>query len=195
MSELEAVDGEVSAPSEELLDWKLLLVELIATSFRVMDFPNGVDEPPESREGRVTASSLDLESWEDLGVPTVSAGRSVLGESVLGRFAGASLRIGKVDVLEDRGVLVPLRSTSELVLEVPALLLFGTSPKRNCSFGVWLFAEFFGEPVCCNRVSSFVTACDAFADDFPPDAALRRLSLISEVSSAEGCRPLSWKAI
>ena len=135
VSELEAVDGDVSVPSDELLEWKLLLTELIATSLRVIDFPYGSEVLPDSKEGRrFSASSLNLESRDDLGVPTLSAPSRVFGESVLGRFIGTSLRVGRVDVLEDLGVLLPLISASELLLEVPALLLFGTSPSRNFSF-------------------------------------------------------------
>lgn len=111
----------------------MLLTELMPTSFRVIDFPYGNEALLDSKEGLDLVSSLNLESCDDLGVPTLSAASRVLGESVLVLFVELSLRIGRVDVLVDRGVLLSLRSASELVLEVPALLLFGTSPRRNFS--------------------------------------------------------------
>jgi hypothetical protein len=200
VSEDDSVDGDVSVPEEELIELMLLFIGPGAISFLGIEFipPEfGNEELFDSKDGLDSPSSLNLESWEDLGVPALSAASKDLGESVLGIFIGTSLRGGTLDRPPpdvDLDTLLSLNSDCELLLEAPDFFPFGTSPSLNLSGAAGclpLELEGFGELACCTRVSLLPIAGDAFVDSLPPDCALRMLSFICEVSSVEGWRPFS----
>lgn len=98
----------------------------------------GADELEDSNEGRESTSSLSLKSCEALGMPVLSAANCALGESVLGTPIGASFRGGAAEKPPpdvDLDTLLSLLAISdvELLLDVPDLFPFGTSPSLNFS--------------------------------------------------------------
>jgi hypothetical protein len=146
VSEDEADEGEVSGPEEELIELIVFLTAPEAISFRGIDLAapesdlaTGIDEFADSKEGRDSTSSLNLDSCDDRGVPAFSAANSWLGESVLGTFIGASFRDGTADKpppdVDLDTLLLSLLAISEveLLLEVPDLFPLGTSPNLNFS--------------------------------------------------------------
>lgn len=147
VSEEDADEGEVSGSEDELIELIVFFTVPGAMSFRAIDLvvppesplATGMEELADSNEGRDSTSSLNLDSWEDRGVPALSAANSGLGESVLGIFIGASFRGGAADKpppdVDLDTLLLSLLAISdvELFLEVPDLFPFGTSPNLNFS--------------------------------------------------------------
>ena len=146
VSEEEADEGEVSAPEDELIELMVFWTVTGAISFLVIDFvvrpestlAAGKDEFADSNEGRESPSSLNLDSGEDPGVPAFSAANSWLGDSVLVIIIGGSFHGGTADKpppdvdLDTLPSLLAI-SEAELLLDVPDLFPFGTSPNLNFS--------------------------------------------------------------
>src|SRR5271168_4257425 len=180
VSEDESDEEDVSGEEDELIELILFFMAPGATSFRGID----VDVPPESILGAGkeellesvdsldSTSSLNLDSCEERRVSALSAANNGLGESVLGMLIRASFRGGTAEgppLDVDLEILLSLLVISdwELLLEVPDLFPFGTSPNLNFSLEDWflpLTFEDFGELACCTRVSSPPIAGEAFAD-------------------------------
>lgn len=123
-----------------------------------------------------------LESCDDRGVPDRSAARDCFGESIFGTSF-----LFRVDLR-----LPSIKSCSELLRDVPALLFLGTSPNRN--FSLFCFVPFVDVLLWSGCLSSLSARGAGREDDLLPDCARCILSLI-RVSSAEGCLPFSWKAM
>lgn len=179
-SDDEADEGEVSAPEDELIELMVFFIAPEAISFLGIDrlvppesiLEIGIGEVLESKDGLESASSLDLESCDDLGVVAFSVVSNLLGESIIGLLTEASLRGGADKPPPDVDRELSLISDCELLLEVPDFFPLGTSPNRNLSpvDGALPFAlDDFGELACWVRTSSLPIAGEPFADeDLPP---------------------------